>query len=194
VGLIALVLVVAIASLAFVVSPLREMRWAAVLLPVGMVVGMLAVTPAALAQKLDVQYDTTPQCVSLDEQGNSGPSPYLRAARESQRAYESIEHVVQFSGGGGSGVGGCDVGFVVTDEEVDVLAHYSTALPDAGWRVVGDDGGHLRAERGRMAFELALCQRDGGVVWAGRRASGGGAQCSGDGRVDGDSEPEGQAP
>ena len=184
VGTIALFLVVVVASLAFVVSPLRWMRLAAVLLPVGMVVGMLAVTPMALGQKLNVQYDATPQCVSPDEQGELGPSPYLRAARESQQAYESVEHVVQFGGGGGSGVGGCDVGFVVTDGDVDVLGHYRTALPDAGWQVVDDDDGHLRAQRGRMAFELALCG-DGGVVWAGRHASGVGAHCRDDGMVGG---------
>jgi hypothetical protein len=68
-----------------------------------MVVGMLAVTPKALAQKLNRQYDAIPQCASPDEEGELGPSPYLRAARESEQAYESIEHVVQF-GGGGSGV------------------------------------------------------------------------------------------
>ncbi len=183
-GDIALALVVAVATLAFVVAPSRGLRLAAVLLPVGMVVGMLAVTPMALAQKLDVQYDATPQCVSPEE-GESGPSPYLRAARESQRAYESIEHVVQFGGGGGSGVGGCDVGFVVTDEDVDVMEHYRTALPDAEWRVVQDDGGQLRAERGRMAFELALCG-DGGRVWVGRHASAGGARCHDDGMVGGE--------
>ena len=186
VGWIALFLVGAVASVAFVLSPLRGMRWAAVLLPVGMVVGMFAVTPSALEQKLDVQYDATPQCVSSDEEGELDPSPYLRAARESQRSYASIEHIVQFGGGGSSGVGGCDVTFVVTDEDVDVLEHYRTALPNAGWRVVEDEGGQLRAERGPMAFELALCG-DGGVVWAGRHTSEGAAGCSDDGMVSGDS-------
>lgn len=183
VGAIALFLVVAVAGLVFIATPLRWMRWAAVLLPVGMVVGMLAVTPMALGHKLDRQYDATPQCALPDEEGELGPSPYLRAACESERAYESIEHIVQFGGGGSSGVGGCD--------DVDVLEHYRTALPAAGWRVVEDDGGHLRAERDRMAFELALCRREGGVVWAGRQASGGGAHCHDDGMVGGDTEAQG---
>ena len=112
-----------------------------------------------------------------------GPSPYLRASRESARAYKSIEHVVQCDG---SGIGGCNVDFVVTEDDVDVLEHHRTALADAGWRVVEDNGGHLRAERGRMAFELALCRGDGGEVWAGRDAPGGEAHCHDDGMVGGD--------
>ena len=83
VGAIALSVVVAVAGMVCLASPLRGVRWAAVLLPVGMVVGMLAVTPMALAQKLKMQYDATPQCASPDEESELGPSPYLRAARES---------------------------------------------------------------------------------------------------------------
>ena len=92
---------------AFVASSLTAQRWArlaAVAIPLLMVVGMLAVTPAALREKLAVQYDATPQCVSAEEMG---PSPASRAARESQQAFESVEHVGHF-GGGSSGVGGCD--------------------------------------------------------------------------------------
>lgn len=172
VGGIALALVVAVAALAFVVSPLRGMRLAAVLLPVGMVVGMLAVTPVALGQKLEVQYDAAPQCVFDEEMG---PGPGSRAARQSQQAFESIEHVGHFGGGGGSGVGGCFRSFVLT-EDVDVLQHYRAALPEAGWRVVKDDAHRLRAERDGMAFELVMCGR-GGVVWAGTDAVRGGARC-----------------
>ena len=177
VGALALVLVAVVGLLAFALSPLRGLRVAAVLLPGAMVLGMLAVTPAALGQKLDVQYDATPQCFS-GEEATGGPSPYLRAARESQQAYGSIEHVVLFGGGGSSGVGGCEVGFVVTDD-VDVVGHYRDALVEGGWRLLEDEGGHLRAERGETAFELAVCG-DGGVMWAGRRASGGGG-CADDG-------------
>ena len=101
-----------------------------------------------------------------------GPSPYLHASRESARAYKSIEHVVQC--GGGSGVGGCNVDFVVTEDDVDVLEHYRTALADAGWRVVEDNGGHLRAERGRMAFELACAA--GTVAKSGRAETPRGAE------------------
>jgi hypothetical protein len=73
----------------------------------------------------------------------------------------------------------------VTDEDVDVLEHYRTVLPNAGWRVVEDDGEQLRAERGPMAFGLTLCG-DGGVVWAGRHTSEGGASCGDDDMVSGD--------
>jgi hypothetical protein len=175
VSALALVLVGAVALLACAVSPPRRVRVAAMLLPVGMVVGMVAVTPAALEKKLDVQYHATPQCVFV-EADEPEHSPYLRAARESQRAYESIEHVVLFHGGGGSGVGGCDRGFVIVEEDVDVLGHYRSALPVAGWRIVEDRGDHLRAERGGMAFEVTMCG-EGGVVWAGKRASPSVARC-----------------
>lgn len=175
VGGIALVLVGAVALVAFLVSPSRGMRVAAVLLPFGMVLGMFAVTPAALSEKLKVQYHATPGCVFPGDE-KQGPSPYLRAARESQRAFESIEHVVLFHGGGASGVGGCDRGFVVMDQNVDVLDHYRAALPQAGWRIVEDKGTHLRAEQDRMAFEVMMCGEDG-VVWAGRRGTRDGARC-----------------
>jgi hypothetical protein len=104
-----------------------------------------------------------------------GFGPDADAANESDQAFESIDHVGHFSRGGGSGVVGCDRQFVLT-EDVDVLQHYRTALPGAGWRVVEDDTRHVRAEREGMAFEVVVC-RLGGVVWAGRTESGGGARC-----------------
>ncbi|MFA6576658.1 MAG: hypothetical protein WCS84_14650, partial [Nocardioides sp.] len=142
VGGIALVLVAIPAVAAALVSPRRWMRLVAGALPVLMVLGMVAVTPAALRLKLE-QYDATPQCVSSEDMG---PGPGTRAARESQQAFESIEHVGVFGGGGGSGVGGCDRSFDLL-ENVDVLEHYRAALPAAGWQVVEDDADRLRAER-----------------------------------------------
>jgi hypothetical protein len=156
------------------VSSTRWVRRAAVVVPVVMVVGMLAVTPAALRHKVEVQYDATPQCVSAEVRG---PGPGSRAERESQRALDSIRHVGHFGGGGASGVGGCDRTFVLT-EDTDVLLHYRVALREAGWRVVEDDSHHLRAERAGMAFEVVSCGH-GGVVWAGRVGVGGGARCEG---------------
>ncbi len=178
VGGIALVLVGAVALVAFVVSPRPGMRVAALLLPVALVLGMVAVTPAALKEKLRVQYRPTPQCASFADPKERGPG--VRAERESQQAFESIDHVGLFGGGGASGVGGCDRTFVVMDEDLDVLEHYRAALPRAGWRIVQNEGAHLRAERDRMAFEVVMCGEDG-VVWAGRRHSGGGARCHDDG-------------
>ncbi|MBE4719009.1 hypothetical protein [Pseudarthrobacter sp. AB1] len=67
------------------------------------------------------------------------------ADRESQRAFDSIEHIGYFSGGGMSGVGGCTRGFVLSGD-VDVLQRYRAALPAAGWEVVEDDGRHLPAQ------------------------------------------------
>lgn len=175
VGGIALVLVGVVAAAAVAVSPRLWMRLTAVALPVLMVLGMLAVTPLALGQKLE-QYDDTPQCVSEEDMG---PGPGTRAAQESQEAFESIEHVGHFGGGGGSGVGGCDRSFTLT-EDVDVLEHYRSALPDAGWQVVEDRDGRLRAERGDMAFEVAVCSGRDGIVWAGDVGVRGVARCDRD--------------
>jgi hypothetical protein len=172
IGGIALVIVGVAALVAASVSTQVWMRLAALAIPVLMVLGMLAVTPVALHEKLEVQYDATPRCIS-DE--GMGPGPGSAAANESQRAFESIEHVGYFGGGGGSGVGGCDRSFVLT-EDLDVVQHYRLALRDAGWRAVEDDGDHLRAERDDMAFEVVRCEQ-GGVVWAGRIGDGGGARC-----------------
>jgi hypothetical protein len=163
VGVIALVLVGATGLIALSVSLRPWMRWSAVALPVLMVLGMLAVTPAALRHKLDVQYDATPQCVSREDMG---PGPGTDAERESQKAFDSIDHVGHFGGGGSSGVGGCSRSYVLT-EDVDVLRHYRGALPDAGWRVTEDGADRLRAERAGMAFEVVTCGSRDGVVWAG---------------------------
>ena len=172
IGGVALVLVGVAALAALLVSPRSWMRLTAAGLPLLMVLGMLAVTPAALRQKLDVQYDDTPQCVSEEDMG---PGPGARAARQSQAAFDSIEHIGYFGGGGASGVGGCDRSFELT-EDVDVLQHYRAALRRAGWRVVEDDAHHLRAERRGTAFEVATCER-GGVAWAGSVGDSGGVQC-----------------
>jgi len=171
-GGIALVLVGIAAVPAWVVSSRMSMRLTAVGIPALMVVGMLVVTPAALQEKIEVQYDGTPQCVSGED---AAPGPGSRAQHESQRVLESIDHVGYFGGGGGSGVGGCDREFILT-EHVDALSDYRVALAAAGWRVVEDQADHLRAERGGMAFEVAVCDR-GGVVWAGRRRDGGRTAC-----------------
>lgn len=165
----ALVLVTVFAVSALVLSSRPWMRVTAVALPVLMLLGMLALTPLALRQKIDAQYDSVPQCVSED----SG-EPAAAAERASQRAFDSIEHIGYFGGGGASGVGGCDRSLVVS-EEVDVLGHYRAALPAAGWEVLEDDGRQLRAQREGMAFEVALCP-GGSVVWAGSDDDPG-AQC-----------------
>lgn len=168
----ALTVVAVPAVIALAVSPKVWMRATALAIPVLVVLGMYAVTGSALQAKLDTQYDATPQCVSSEDMG---PGPGTRAAQDSHAAFDSIEHVGQFGGGGGSGVGGCDRRFVLTDD-VDVLEHYRGALADAGWQVVEDDDQHLRAERDGMAFEVAVCG-GGGVVWAGPVSVGGGARC-----------------
>ncbi|WP_426988135.1 hypothetical protein [Pseudarthrobacter sp. Y6] len=159
---LALGLVAIVAVIGLVLSTRWWMRPTAVAIPVLMLLGMLAVTPAALGQKLEVQFDSAPQCVieGTDE-------PMATADRESQRAFDSISHVGDFSGGGVSGVGGCERRFVLSgDVNLDAMRHYRLALPAAGWEVVEDDGRRLRAQREGLAFEVMLCP-GGGVVWAG---------------------------
>jgi hypothetical protein len=160
----ALVLVGAAGLIALTVATRLWMRLSAVMIPGLMVLGMLVVTPAALGHKLDVQYDATPHCVSTEDMG---PGPGAEAEIESQRAFDSINHVGHFGGGGTSGVGGCTRSFVLT-EDVDVLQHYRTALAGAGWRVVEDEADRLLAERDGMAFEVVACGARRGAVWAGR--------------------------
>ncbi|MDR6415554.1 hypothetical protein [Pseudarthrobacter sulfonivorans] len=157
---LALGLVAAVAVFALVLSPRLWMRLTAGAIPVLMLLGMLAVTPSALAQKTG-KFDSAPQCVmeGTDE-------PMASADRESQQAFDSIEHIGLYSGGGISGVGGCARWFAIS-EDFDVLQHYRAALPAAGWEVVEDDGRHLRAQRDGMAFEVTPCA-GGGAVWAGK--------------------------
>lgn len=169
---LALAVVAVVGVIALAASSRLWTRLAALAIPVLMVIGMYAVTPAALEAKLETQYDAVPQCVSSEDMG---PGPGTRAMHESQDAFDSIEHVGQFGGGGGSGVGGCDRRFTLM-ETVDVLEHYRGALDDAGWQVVEDDDQHLRAQRDGMAFEVVLCDH-GGVVWAGPVSVGRGARC-----------------
>ena len=136
------------------------MRLMAAAIPVLMLIGMFAVTPSALAQRLEAQFNSSPQCVS---EGTN--EPMASADRESQQAFDSISHVGHFSGGGMSGVGGCTRWFKLSGD-VDVLEHYRAALPAAGWEVAEDDGRHLRAHLNGMAFDVMPCP-GGGVIWAG---------------------------
>ena len=172
-----LLLVGAAAVGAVLVSTRPWVRMTAVAIPVLMVAGMLVVIPAALTSKREVQYDADgPQCGAYDGMGPAGED-----VAQAQRAFDSIDHVGFFGGGGGEGSGGCFRTFV-PEEKVDVLRHYRAALPSAGWTVVESDGQRLRAEREGMAFEVALCDVDGtggggGVVWAGRVTDQSEAQC-----------------
>jgi hypothetical protein len=158
----------------------RWMRITALVIPVLMVLAMLAVTPSALDSKRETQFTSSPQCVYPDmdlKDGENLGGPGVDSASDSQEAFDSIEHVGYFGGGGASGVIGCDRAFFLTDD-TDVLAHYREALPAAGWTLVTDDGQRLRAEKDAMAFELVICDQ-GGVVWAGPQDLEGRAQCDG---------------
>lgn len=152
-------LVAVVALIGLMLSPRLWMRLAAGAIPVLMLLGMLAVTPSALGQKTG-KFDSAPQCVMEGTE-----EPMATADRESQQAFDSIEHIGIYSGGGISGVGGCARWFVLSGD-VDVLQHYRAALPAAGWEVVEDDGRHLRAQRDGRAFEVRPCP-GGGAIWTG---------------------------
>jgi len=180
VGVIILPVVLLPAVAAALIAPTRWMRITALAIPVVMVLAMLAVTPSALDSKRGTQFSASPQCLEEDidlKDGVHTGGPGVDAIRDSQEAFDSIEHVGYFGGGGASGVIGCDRAFLLTDD-TDVLAHYRAALPAAGWTLVSDDGQRLRAERDAMAFEVVMCDQ-GGVVWAGPQDLEGRAQCDG---------------
>lgn len=180
VGVIVLPLVLIPAAAAALIAQTRWMRITALAIPVVMMLAMLAVTPSALDSKRETQFTSSPQCVDADidlKDGVHTGGPGVDAIRDSQEAFDSIEHVGYFGGGGASGVIGCDRTLLLT-EDTDVLGHYRAALPAAGWTIVVDDGQRLRAERDAMAFELVICDQ-GGVVWAGPQDLDGGARCDG---------------
>lgn len=170
---LAVVVVAGLGVGAFVLSFQTWVRVSAVAIPVVMVLAVLALTPVALGTKLEQQYDASPQC---RWQEDDGAGPGMDAARRSQRAFDSIEHIGYFGGGGATGVGGCDRPLVILDD-VDVLQHYRSALPDAGWQVVIDNGQRLRAEREDLAFEVIMCTKRAGGVWAGDITDDATAQC-----------------
>ncbi|WP_461190040.1 hypothetical protein [Arthrobacter sp. Z4-13] len=109
-------LVAVVAMIGFMLSTRRLMRLTAVAIPVLMLTGMFAVTPSALAQRLEMQFDSTPKCVT-----EGTDEPMATAARESQQAFDSIEHIGLSSGGGMNGVASCTRGFVLSGG-VDVFS------------------------------------------------------------------------
>ena len=167
---VALIPVSVAAVITFILASRRWMRVTAVAIPILMLLGVLAATPLALQQRLEVQYAPTPQCVN---EGMGGP--VSAAERDSQRAFDSIEHIGNFSGGGASGDGGCYRSFVLTGN-LDVLEHYRAALPAADWKVIEDDPLHLRAVRDGLAFEV-IPGPGGGIIWAGNKNKSCGAPC-----------------
>ncbi len=171
----ALIPVLLVGLIAVIASRAPWMRLLAIAIPFIMLLGMLAVTPLAQHQKIERQLDSTPQCVSTDSR-DSEAAGTAAAEQESQRIFDSIEHIGYFSGGGASGVGGCDR-LLVISEDIDVLQHYRVALPAAGWEVIADNGSRLRAERDGLAFEVLRCS-EGGVVWAGKTTDSFGTQCN----------------
>lgn len=87
-------LVAVIALIGLMLSPRLWMRLTAVAIPVLMLLGMLAVTPWALGQR-GANFDSAPQCVmkGTDE-------PLVTADRESQQAFDPIEHTGLWRGNG----------------------------------------------------------------------------------------------
>lgn len=160
---LALLLVAFVVVIGFALSTRRWMRITAAAVPVLMLIGMFAVTPSALGQRLEKQYVSSPQCLT-----DGTDEPMAAADREAQQVFDSISHIGHFNGGGMSGVGGCTRWFKLTGD-VDVMQHYRRLLPAAGWEVVEDDGHLLRAHLNGKAFAVMPCP-GGGVIWAGSEA------------------------
>ena len=149
IGVIALVVVGAVGLVAATVGRSSLVTAVAAAIPVLMVLGIWLTGPLALDEKLDVQYDASPQC--LDEEMTTGPG--ADGARAAQETFDAIDHVGWFGGGGGSGMDGCDRTLTLL-EETDVVGHYRDVLTADGWTVVEDGPGLLRAEKGPTAFEV----------------------------------------
>lgn len=147
----------------------------AITIPFIMLLGMFAVTSLAQRQKVESQLDSTPQRLGIDS-NDPEAAEAAAAEQESQRIFDSIEHIGDFSAGGESGVGGCDRHFVFT-EDIDALEHYRSTLTMAGWDVIEDNESRLRAERNVLAFKVLLCS-EGGVVWAGKATDSFGTTCN----------------
>jgi len=125
---------------------------------------VVAGTAVGAVLGVERKYDSYPSLPDCTSEFASGPAvPVTRAA---QQGFESIDHPGPFSGGGSSGVDGCSSELMLRHGE-DPVPAYRAALPAAGWRIVTDTDGHIRALKGRQAFELKRGEASGWTVWIG---------------------------
>jgi hypothetical protein len=132
---------------------------------------VLALTTAGIAVSGVVgaaaKYERYPSVPNCTDGFTGGPAHHVVHA--AQDAYDELDHPGPFSGGGSTGIDGCESQLMVRGD-VDPAAAYRTELADFGWRI--DDGptdGALRAVRGDQAFELTRGDHDDWWVWIGPR-------------------------
>lgn len=107
-------------------------------------------------------YASVPYCT---DGFTGGPAyPVVHAAQD---VYDELDYPGPFSGGGSTGVGGCESQLMIRGDG-DPVAAYRTELTDGGWQI--DDGATdaaLRATRGDQAFELTRRVHGDWWVWIG---------------------------
>lgn len=125
-----------------------------------LLVGLPAAQVLGVEAKFD-RYPSTPRCA---DGFTSGPAvPVVQAAQE---AFEELDHPGPFSGGGSTGLDGCESELMLRHGQSPVAA-YRSALAAAGWTVVTGTEALLRAERDGLAFELTRTEDGGWWVWIG---------------------------
>ena len=156
---------------AFAVAALAVARRHARLRVVTVTALLLVLTTAGIAGGgvlgAAAKYERYPSLPSCTDEFTGGPAyPVVHAA---QAAYEELDHPAPFSGGGSSGIDGCQRQLMVRGE-VDPVAAYRAELTDNGWRLTeGATGESLRAVRGSQAFEVTRGTHGDWWVWIGPR-------------------------
>ncbi len=162
-GAVGIVLVAACAALTSVAARRSRGSRALTVAVAAMVAVAVAGVPAAALLGVQAKFDRYPPTPDCVDGFTTGPAaPVVRAA---QAAFEQIDHPGPFSGGGSSGVDGCQSQVMVRDG-TDVAGAYRVALERAGWQVSPTAAGRLRAEKGSLAFELTG-DSDEWWVWVG---------------------------
>lgn len=113
------------------------------------------------------KYERYPSVPNCTDEFTGGPAyPVVHAAQD---VYDELDHPGPFSGGGSTGLDGCESQLMVRGA-VDPVEAYRTELTDNGWRVTeGASGEFLRAVRGSQAFEITRGEHGGWWVWIGPR-------------------------
>lgn len=129
--------------------------------------GTVVSVPVAVVQGVESKrdrYEATPGC-----DGDTDAGPLTGQAKQvlerSEAEFAALEHPGPFTGGGSSGLNGCE-GTLVLYEDTDPRAAYRTVLPESGWTLVPGSDVEVRATKGDEAFRLRH-REDGWAVWIG---------------------------
>ena len=132
-----------------------------------LVVATAVAVPVAAVQGVQAKrdrYEATPGC---DGDTDAGPlsGPAKKVLERAEAEFAALEHPGPFTGGGSSGLDGCE-SYLDLYEDTDPRPAYQDALPDAGWTDVTLDHGVLRATKGDQGFRLRH-REAGWTVWIG---------------------------